>query len=105
MFFFNEKLFLNLYGIGCSSLLPSYVFALNSKNSCIFEAIVLDIPCSTFIDSNLSYYGIFYGFPGNDDNYTSGFMFSRLFIKMCLKGIYDNINILNTNKYVQLILK
>ncbi|MGZ8887005.1 MAG: 30S ribosomal protein S2 [Nitrososphaeraceae archaeon] len=100
MFLNNEKLFLNFYGLGYSSLLPSYVFTSNIKetSSCIFESIILNIPSSSLLDSNMGFYGIFYGLPSNDDNYVSIYMFSRLFIKIYLKSIYDNINILKINQ-------
>jgi ribosomal protein S2 len=73
--------------------LPSYVFASNIKqtSSCIFEAIALNIPCSSLIDSNIGFYGIFYGIPSNDDNFVTIYLFTRLFIKIYLKSIYDNI--------------
>jgi len=50
------------------------------------------------MDSNMGLYGIYYGLPSNDDNYVGIYMFSRLFIKIYLKTIYDNINILNIEK-------
>lgn len=89
----NEKLFLKFYNLGYNSLLPSYVFASNIKqtSSCIFEAITLNIPCSTLIDSNIGHYGIFYGIPSNDDNFVTIYLFTRLFVKIYLKSIYDNI--------------
>ena len=94
IFLNNEKLFLNVYGLGYSALLPSYVFASNVKEttSCIFEAIILNIPSSSLIDSNMGLYGIFYGLPANDDNFVSMYLFSKLFMKMYLKSIYDNLN-------------
>jgi ribosomal protein S2 len=52
----------------------------------------LNIPCSTLIDSNIGFYGIFYGIPANDDNFVTIYLFTRLFIKIYLKSIYDNIN-------------
>jgi ribosomal protein S2 len=84
---------LKFYNLGYNSLLPSYVFASNIKqtSSCIFEAISLNIPCSTLLDSNIGYYGIFYGIPSNDDNFVSIYLFTRLFVKIYLKSIYDNI--------------
>lgn len=89
----NEKLFLKFYNLGYNSLLPSYVFASNIKqtSSCIFEAITLNIPCSTLLDSNIGHYGIFYGIPSNDDNFVTIYLFTRLFVKIYLKSIYDNI--------------
>jgi len=86
--------------LGYNSLLPSYVFASNVKetSSCIFESVILNIPCSSFIDSNMGFYGIFYGIPGNDDNFVSIYLFTRLFVKMYLKSIYDNINVLKVIK-------
>lgn len=100
IFFNNEKIFLKFYNLGYNSLLPGYVFASNVNNtsSCIFESIVLNIPCSALIDSNMGYYGIFYGIPSNDDNFVSIYLFTRLFIKMYLKAIYDNINSLKIKK-------
>lgn len=94
IFLNNEQLYLQFYGLGYNSLLPSYVFASNVKEtkSCIFEAIVLNIPCSTLMDSNMGFYGIFYGLPGNDDNFLSVYLFTKLFIKMYFKSIFDNIN-------------
>ncbi len=94
IFLNNDKLYLKFYGLGYNSLLPSYVFASNVKEtkSCIFEAIVLNIPCSTLMDSNMGLYGIFYGIPSNDDNFVSAYLFTKLFIKMYLKSIFDNIN-------------
>ena len=90
----NEKLFLKFYNLGYNSLLPAYVFASNIKqtSSCIFESIILNIPCSSLIDSNIGFYGIFYGIPSNDDNFVTIYLFSRLFLKIYLKSIYDNIN-------------
>lgn len=90
----NEKLFLKFYDLGYNSLLPAYVFASNIKqtSSCIFESIILNIPCSALIDSNVGFYGIFYGIPSNDDNFVTMYLFSRLFIKIYLKSIFDNIN-------------
>jgi small subunit ribosomal protein S2 len=98
----NEDLFLKFYNLGYNSLLPSYVFASNIKNtgSCIFESIILNIPCSSLIDSNLGYYGIFYGIPSNDDNFVNIYLFIRLFLKMYLKALYDNINSLNIKKNI-----
>lgn len=94
IFLNNEKLFLEFYGVGYSSLLPSYVFASNIKEttSCIFEAVILDIPCSALVDSNIGFYGIFYGLPSNDDNFLSVYMFTKLFIKIYLKSVYDKLN-------------
>lgn len=102
IFFNNEKLFLQFYNLGYNSLLPAYVFTSNINNtgSCIFESIILNIPCSTLIDSNIGYYGIFYGIPSNDDNFVSIYLFTRLFIKIYLKGIYDNINSLRINNSI-----
>lgn len=90
----NEKLFLKFYDLGYNSLLPAYVFASNIRqtSSCIFESIILNIPCSALIDSNVGFYGIFYGIPSNDDNFVTIYLFSRLFIKIYLKSIFDNIN-------------
>ena len=90
----NEKLFLKFYNLGYNSLLPAYVFASNIKqtSSCIFESVILNIPCSALIDSNIGFYGIFYGIPSNDDNFVTIYLFSRLFIKIYLKSIFDNIN-------------
>jgi ribosomal protein S2 len=107
IFLNNEKLFLNFYGLGYSSLLPSYVFASNIKetSSCIFESIILNIPSSSLLDSNIGFYGIFYGLPSNDDNYVNIYMFSRLFIKICLKSIYDNINILKIEEEMKVASK
>jgi ribosomal protein S2 len=84
---------LKFYNLGYNSLLPSYVFASNIKqtSSCIFEAITLNIPCSTLVDSNIGHYGIFYGIPSNDDNFVTIYLFTRLFVKIYLKSIYDNI--------------
>ena len=69
------------------------MFASNIKqtSSCIFEAITLNIPCSTLLDSNIGHYGIFYGIPSNDDNFVTIYLFTRLFVKIYLKSIYDNI--------------
>ena len=96
IFFNNEKLFLEFYDIGYNSLLPSYVFTSNIKstNSCIFESITLNIPCSALIDSNIGFYGIFYGIPSNDDNFVSIYLYIRLFIKMYLKSALDSKNVL-----------
>lgn len=89
----NEKLFLKFYNLGYNSLLPAYVFASNTKqtSSCIFESVILNIPCSALIDSNMGFYGIFYGIPSNDDNFVTIYLFSRLFLKIYLKSIFDNI--------------
>ena len=102
IFLNNENLFLKFYNLGSNSLLPSYVFGSNiqSTSSCIFESIVLNIPCSALIDSNIGYYGIFYGIPSNDDNFVSIYLFTRLFIKMYLKAVYDNINSLKIKKNI-----
>lgn len=99
IFFNNEKLYLQHYDLGYNALLPAYVFSSNIKNtsSCIFESILLNIPCSALIDSNIGFYGIFYGIPSNDDNFVSIYLFTRLFIKIYFKSIYDNINSLKIN--------
>jgi hypothetical protein len=52
------------------------------------------------MDSNLGYYGVFYGIPSNDDNFVSIYLFTRLFLKIHLKAIYDNINSLNIKKFI-----
>ena len=90
----NEKLFLKFYNLGYKALLPGYVFASNIRqtSSCIFESVILNIPCSALIDSNIGFYGIFYGIPSNDDNFVTIYLFSRLFMKIYLKSIFDNIN-------------
>jgi len=44
------------------------------------------------MDSNMGLYGVFYGLPGNDDNFLSVYLFTKLFIKMYFKSIFDNIN-------------
>jgi ribosomal protein S2 len=102
IFFNNENLFLKFYKLGYNSLLPAYVFASNIKStgSCIFESIILNIPCSALLDSNLGYYGVFYGIPSNDDNFVSIYLFTRLFLKIHLKALYDNINSLNMKNAV-----
>jgi len=96
----NEKLFLKFYNLGYNSLLPSYVFASNIKqtSSCIFEALILNIPCSSLIDSNIGFYGISYGIPSNDDNFVTIYLFTRMFIKIFLKSIYDNIKNIKLKK-------
>lgn len=103
IFLNNEKLFLEFYGLGYSSLLPSYVFASNVKEttSCIFEAVILNIPSSALMDSNMGFYGIFYGLPSNDDNFVSVYMFTKLFIKMYIKSVYDNLNSLKIDKDIE----
>jgi hypothetical protein len=40
----------------------------------------------------MGFYGIFYGIPSNDDNFVTIYLFSRLFIKVYLKSVFDNIN-------------
>jgi ribosomal protein S2 len=102
IFINKESLFLKFYDLGYNSLLPAYVFASNIKStgSCIFESITLNIPCSALMDSNLGYYGVFYGIPSNDDNFVSIYLFTRLFLKIHLKAIYDNINSLNIKKFI-----
>ena len=104
IFLNNENLFLKFYNLGYNSLLPSYVFAssISTTGSCIFESIILNIPCSTLIDSNMGFYGIFYGLPSNDDNFVSMYLFTRLFIKIYLKAIYDNINSLKIKKSIDI---
>jgi ribosomal protein S2 len=52
------------------------------------------------LDSNLGYYGVFYGIPSNDDNFVSIYLFTRLFLKIHLKALYDNINSLNMKNAV-----
>lgn len=101
IFFNNEKLFLEFYNIGYNSLLPSYVFASNIKStsSCIFESVILNIPCSALLDSNIGFYGIFYGIPSNDDNFVSIYLYTRLFIKMYLKSIFDSKNFLKLDYF------
>jgi ribosomal protein S2 len=91
--------------LGYNSLLPSYVFASNIKetSSCIFEAMVLNIPCSALIDSNIGFYGIFYGIPSNDDNFVGIYLYTRLFIRMYLKSVFDNINSLKLEEDLNLI--
>jgi len=90
---------LNYYGLGYSSLLPSYVFAASLKDtrSCIFEAIILNIPSSLLIDSNIGYYGIFYGLASNDEGFAGIFMMSKLFMKIYLKSSYDKLDALLRN--------
>jgi ribosomal protein S2 len=104
IFLNNENLFLKFYNLGYNSLLPSYVFAssVSTTGSCIFESIILNIPCSTLMDSNMGFYGIFYGLPSNDDNFVSIYLFTRLFIKIYLKAIYDNINSLKMKKSINI---
>jgi len=107
---FNNKQLLKNYNLGYNSLLPSYVFASNIKQTttCILEATLLNIPSSALIDSNVGIYGIFYGIPSNDDNFVSIYLFTRLFVQIYLKAIYDNItslNISNINKVYRKLLK
>lgn len=95
---------MQFYNLGYNSLLPSYVFVSNisTTGSCIFESIILNIPCSTLMDSNMGFYGIFYGLPSNDDNFVSIYLFTRLFIKIYLKAVYDNINSLKMKKSINI---
>lgn len=105
IFLNNYQMFVNTYGEGYSCLLPSYVFASNVKEtkSCVFEAMLLGIPNSALIDSNMGDFGIFYGIPANDDNFVSIYMFTKLFIRTFFKGIYDNLKNLKT-KYKNVTL-
>lgn len=96
VFLKNQDFLKKVYNLGYNSLLPAYVFASNIKNtgSCIFESIILNIPCSALIDSNIGFYGIFYGIPSNDDNFVTIYLFNRILIKMYLKSFYDKIKTL-----------
>lgn len=100
VFLKNQDFLKETYNLGYNSLLPAYIFASNIKDtgSCIFESIILNIPCSALIDSNIGFYGIFYGIPSNDDNFVTIYLFNRIFIKMYLKSFYDKIKILKHKK-------
>jgi ribosomal protein S2 len=59
------------------------------NNSSIFEAIVLNIPNSSLIDSNMGYYGVSYKISANDENFSVMNMFIRIVAKIYLKSCYD----------------
>lgn len=100
LYIYNEKLFLNFYKAGYSSLLPSLVFVSNIEmsSSCIYEAIILNISNGSLFDTNLGFYGIFYKLCSNDDSFSVMLLFSRILSKTYLKSFYDKIKILIFNK-------
>lgn len=100
IYLYNKNIFLKFYNLGYFSLLPSYVFVSNIErtSSSIFEAIILNIPNSSMLDSNQGFYGIFYAFNGNDDSFGSINLFNKILIKTILKSFYEQKNFFNKKK-------
>ena len=91
LYTFNEKIFKQYYDVGYKSILPSFIFTSNMENSgsCLFESMILNIPNSSLIDSNMGFYGVMYKLSSNDDNFIVMNLFSKIIAKIYIKSIFD----------------
>lgn len=102
---YNIKLLKNYKNLKKMELLPSFIFISNINKNLVsvYESILLNIPTSALINSNLNLYGIHYPIPANNESIITINFFNLLLIKSCLESINKNIISIYQHKIIKII--